>query len=72
MSSDARTIKRWSIETAFQETRRKRGFARPRFRTERAAERTAPSTSLLSALVVLWYAQSGCKLRSAQPTEAPS
>lgn len=63
--------KRWSLETTFQETKGKLGFEQPRSRTERAVERTAPFTLLLYTLVVLWYARTGCKLRSAQPTKAP-
>ncbi|WP_437577691.1 transposase [Sorangium sp. So ce887] len=63
--------KRWSLEATFQETKGKRGFEQPRSRTERAVERTAPFTLLLCTLVVLRYARTGCKLRSAQPSKAP-
>ncbi|WP_437945328.1 transposase [Sorangium sp. So ce296] len=62
---------RWSLETTFQETKGKLGLEQPRSRTEHAVERTAPFTLLLYTLVVLWYARSGCALRSAQPTKAP-
>ncbi|WP_052374037.1 IS701 family transposase, partial [Chondromyces apiculatus] len=63
--------KRWSIEVTFQETKGKLGLEQPRCRAERAVERTAPFTLLLYTLVVLWYAKTGCTLRSAQPPKAP-
>jgi hypothetical protein len=63
--------KRWSIEVTFQETKGKLGLEQPRCRSEQAVERTAPFTLFLYTLVVLWFAKTGCKLRSAQPPRAP-
>jgi hypothetical protein len=62
---------RWSMEVTFQETKGKLGFDEPRSRTESAVERTTPFTLFLYSLVVLWYASTGCKLRSARPRAAP-
>ena len=63
--------RRWSMEVTFQETKGKLGFDEPRSRTELAVERTTPFTLFLYSLVVLWYASTGCKLRSARPVAAP-
>ena len=63
--------KRWSLEVAFHETKGKLGFEQPQNRTERAVERTAPFALLLYSLVVLWYVQSGHKLRAARPKAMP-
>jgi hypothetical protein len=63
--------KRWSLEVTFHETKGKLGFEEPQNRTERAVERTAPFALLLYSLVVLWYVQSGHKLRAARPAAMP-
>jgi hypothetical protein len=63
--------KRWAIEVAFHETKGKLGFEEPQNRTERAVERTAPFALLLYSLVVLWYVQSGHKLRAARRATLP-
>jgi hypothetical protein len=63
--------RRWSLEVTFHETKGKLGFDQPRSRTERAVERTTPFTLFLYSLVVLWYASTGSRLRSARPAAAP-
>lgn len=61
--------RRWALEVTFHEAKGKLGFEDPQNRTERAVERTAPMALLAHTLIVLWYAQTGHRCRSArQPT----
>lgn len=62
---------RWSIEVTFQETKGKLGLEEPQNRTELAVQRTAPIALCLYSLVVLWYLQTGRKLRAARPSVTP-
>jgi hypothetical protein len=73
---DARAIierfsERWSLECTFQEVKGKLGFEDPQNRTEHAVERTAPMALWLYSIVVLWYVQTGQRLRVAKTTPMP-
>jgi len=63
--------RRWSLEVTFHETKGKLGFEDPQNRTEHAVERTAPMALLAYSLVVLWYAQTGCRTRFAKSATMP-
>ena len=60
---------RWSIEEAFQNSKGHLGFEEPPGWTRRAVERTAPTATLLYALIVLWFASEGH--RHYQPPHRP-
>jgi hypothetical protein len=57
---------RWSLEVTFHESKGKLGFEDPQNRTERAVERTAPMALWAYSLVVLWYVETGQRLRAAR------
>jgi hypothetical protein len=50
---------RWSIETAFHDSKQSLGFEEPQGWTRRAVERTAPTAMLLYSLIVLWFVREG-------------
>jgi hypothetical protein len=53
--------RRWSIETAFQDTKSHLGFEEPQGWSRRAVERTAPMAMLLYSMIVIWFARVGHK-----------
>jgi hypothetical protein len=57
---------RWPLEHTFHECKGKLGFEDPQNRTEHAVERTAPMALWAYTLVVLWYVETGQRLRSAR------
>jgi hypothetical protein len=61
-----RFSERWSLEVTFHESKGKLGFEDPQNRTERAVERTAPMALWAYTLVVLWYVETGQRLRAAR------
>jgi hypothetical protein len=61
-----RFSERWLLEVTFHETKGKLGFEDPQNRTERAVERTAPMALWAYTLVVLWYFETGQRLRVAR------
>ena len=61
-----RFSERWPLEHTFHESKGKLGFEDPQNRTERAVERTAPMALWAYTLVVLWYVETGQRLRSAR------
>jgi hypothetical protein len=61
-----RFSERWSLEVTFHESKGKLGFEDPQNRTERAVERTAPMALWAYSLVVLWYVETGQRLRAAR------
>ena len=63
--------RRWSLEVTFHETKGKLGLEQPQNRTELAVHRTAPLALLLYSLVLLWYVQTGQRLRAARTTALP-
>jgi Transposase DDE domain len=61
-----RFSERWPLEVTFHETKGKLGFEDPQNRTENAVERTAPMALWAYTLVVLWYVETGQRLRAAR------
>ena len=61
-----RFAERWYLEVTFHETKGKLGFEDPQNRTEDAVERTAPMALWAYSLVVLWYFETGQRLRVAR------
>jgi len=61
-----RFSERWLLEVTFHESKGKLGFEDPQNRTEHAVERTAPMALWAYTLVVLWYAETGHRLRAAR------
>lgn len=55
---------RWPLEVCFRDVKQLLGFEDPQNRVSRATKRTAPFVFLVYDLVVLWYAQSGHRLKS--------
>lgn len=66
-----RFSERWALECTFHDAKGKLGFEDPQNRTEHAVERTAPMAFWLYSIVVLWYAQTGRRLRAAKTTPMP-
>jgi hypothetical protein len=62
---------RWSLEVTFHDAKGKLGLEEPQSRTELAVERTAPMALWLYSLVVLWYLNTGRRLRAARLQPPP-
>jgi len=62
---------RWPLEHTFHECKGKLGFEDPQNRTERAVQRTAPMALWAYTLVVLWYVETGQRLRCARRPADP-
>jgi len=62
---------RWPLEVTFHEVKGKLGFEEPQNRTAHAVEHTAPMALWLYSLVVLWYIQTGQRLRAAHRAPPP-
>jgi hypothetical protein len=62
LTVDARFIlegyaRRWTLEVAFHDQKQCPGFEDPQNQTSQAVARTAPPASIVSDLVLLWYAE---------------